>query len=123
MRRFSEPEKCEVWDRWQGGESMRSIARGLGRGQASVRTMIEACGGVRPAGQRRAARHLSVEEREEISRGLSAGMSLRGIAPPGTLTITSSRTGPSRVWAERPFLRPRTIGDLFFREEQVDEVL
>ncbi len=98
MRRFSVSERCEVWDRWQGGESMRSIARGLGRGQASVRAMIEACGGVRPAGQRRAARHLSVEEREEISRGLSAGGSLRGIVrglgrPASTVSREVARNG------------------------------
>ena len=98
MRRFSESEKCEVWDRWQGGESMRSIARGLGRGSASVRTMIESCGGVRPVRQRRAARHLSSVEREEISRGLSAGVSLRGIAaglgrPASTVSREVTRNG------------------------------
>ncbi len=28
--RFTELEKAEVWDRWQGGEAMRKIARRLG---------------------------------------------------------------------------------------------
>jgi IS30 family transposase len=98
VRRFSESERCEVWDRWQGGESMRSIARGLGRGSASVRTMIEAGGGVHPAGPRRSARHLSWVEREEISRGLSAGVSLRGIArglgrPASTVPREVARNG------------------------------
>jgi len=98
MRRFTEAEKADVWDRWRGGESMRSIARGLGRGSASVRTMIEAAGGVRPVPRRRCGRHLSVEEREEISRGLSAGESLRSIArglgrPASTVSREVARNG------------------------------
>jgi len=51
--RFTESEKAEVWDRWQGGEAMRSIARRLGRESSSVRTLIEDTGGVRPAPRRR----------------------------------------------------------------------
>ena len=80
MRKFTEAEKAEVWDRWQGGEAMRSIARRLGRESSSVRTMIEDCGGVRPVPRRRHPRHLSVVEREEISRGIATGKSLREIA-------------------------------------------
>jgi len=78
--RFTELEKVEVWDRWQGGEAMRSIARGLGRESSSVRTLIEDTGGVRPAPRRRSPRCLSLTEREEISRGVAAGESLRHIA-------------------------------------------
>lgn len=80
MRKFTEAEKAEVWDRWQGGEAMRSIARRLGRESSSVRTLIEDCGGVRPVPRRRDPRHLSVTEREEISRGIATGESLRQIA-------------------------------------------
>ncbi len=78
--RFTELEKAEVWDRWRGGEAMRKIARRLGRESSSVRTMIEDCGGVRPVPRRRHPRHLSVIEREEISRGIATGESLRQIA-------------------------------------------
>ena len=80
MRRFTEAEKAEVWDRWQGGESMRLIARRLGRGWSSVRTLVEDTGGVRPGPRRRSSRCLSLSEREEISRGVAAGESLRSIA-------------------------------------------
>ncbi len=41
MRRFTEAEKAEVWDRWQAGEAMRKIARRLGRESSSVRTLID----------------------------------------------------------------------------------
>ena len=78
--RFTEAERAEVWDRWQKGEAMRSIARRLGRESSSVRSMIEDTGGVRPARRRRASRCLSLTEREEISRGVAAGESLRMVA-------------------------------------------
>ncbi len=98
MRKFTEAEKAEVWDRWQGDEAMRSIARRLGREASSVRTMIEDCGGVRPVLRRRHPRHLSVIEREEISRGIATGESLRSIArrvgrAPSTVCREVTRNG------------------------------
>lgn len=98
MRKFTEAEKAEVWDSWQRGEAMRSIARRLGRESSSVRTMIEDCGGVRPVPRRRHPRHLSVMEREEISRGVAAGESLRSIAgrlgrAPSTVCREVTRNG------------------------------
>ena len=79
MRRFSEDERVEVWDRWQAGDANRLIGRDLGRSAASIRAFVESWGGVRPAPRRRSERHLSLDEREEISRGVAAGDSLRSI--------------------------------------------
>ena len=107
MRKFTEAEKAEVWDRWQGGEAMRSIARRLGRESSSVRTMIEDCGGVRLVPRRRHPRHLSIVEREEISRGIATGESLRQIArrlgrAPSTVCREVARNGGrSRYRAQR----------------------
>ncbi len=119
-RRFTEDERCEVWDRWQGGESMRSIAVGMNRGSASIRTMIQSTGGVRPKGRRRRAEHLTVEEREEISRGLAAGESMRTIArwlgrSPSTVCREINRNGGRRRYraqaadraADRRACRPK----------------
>jgi len=80
VARFSESDKALIWDWWQQGGSMRGVARELGRAHASVRTMIESGGGVRPLPRCRNVRHLSLEEREEISRGMASGESLRSIA-------------------------------------------
>ena len=107
MRKFTEAEKAVVWDRWPGGEAMRSIARRLGRESSSVRTMIEDCGGVRPVPRRRHPRHLSIVEREEISRGIATGESLRQIArrlgrAPSTVCREVARNGGrSRYRAQR----------------------
>lgn len=119
-RRFTDAERCEVWDRWQGGESMRSIAVGMNRGSASIRTMIQSTGGVRPKGRRRRAEHLTVEEREEISRGLAAGESMRTIArwlgrSPSTVCREVNRNGGRRRYraqaadrsADRRACRPK----------------
>ena len=80
MARFSEAEETLIWDWWKQGGSMRGVARELDRSSSSVRTMIESHGGVRPVPRCRSVRRLSLEEREEISRGLASGDSLRSIA-------------------------------------------
>ena len=72
MPRFSEAEVIEVcWDRWQAGDANRLIGRDLGRSAASIRAFVESWGGVRPEPRRRSSRHLSMLEREEISRGVA----------------------------------------------------
>ena len=97
-RRFSDAEIVEVWERRAAGELNRSIGRRLGRSGASIRGLIHASGGVRPAGRMRASGHLSLGEREEISRGVAAGDSLRVIArrlgrAPSTVSRELARNG------------------------------
>jgi len=75
--RFSEAEVVEVWERRQGN---RSIGRRLGRSAGSIRAFVESSGGVRPPLRLRSSRHLSLTEREEISRGIAAGERLAVIA-------------------------------------------
>ena len=79
-KRFTEAEIAEVWERRGAGEATRSIARQLGRNGSSIRRLFEDAGGVRLVPRHRADRHLSLAEREEVSRGIAAGESLRAIA-------------------------------------------
>ena len=79
-RRFTEAERAEIWDRLEAGASPASVAAVFSRYPSAVRALQLASGGVRPAARRRRAGALDLVEREEISRGLSAGMSLRAIA-------------------------------------------
>ncbi len=97
-RRFTEAEATEVWERRQSGESLRSIGRRLGRSAGSIRAFVESSGGVRPRVRCRSVRQLSFTEREEISRGLAAGESLRCIAgrlgrAPSTVSRELARNG------------------------------
>ena len=81
MRRaaMSAVEKERVWELWRMGKSLRAVARAVGCGEQQLRRYVWSTGGVRPAPRRRASRCLSIDEREEISRGLARGDSCRQI--------------------------------------------
>ncbi len=81
MVRMSESEGNELWDRWEAGESQRSIARALDRAPATVRTRLLSSGWRRPVPPAEwCSLRLSLDEREEISRGIARGESLRSVA-------------------------------------------
>ncbi len=77
---YTDTDKALMWDRWQKGESLNSIARHFGRSHSSIQGVFARTGGIRPAQRRRSRRALTLSEREEISRGVVAGQSLRLIA-------------------------------------------
>jgi IS30 family transposase len=79
-RRFSGAESAEIWDRWQRGEGLKLIGRVFGKNSSSIFAHLRPHGGIRPVPRRRASRVLSLAEREEISRGVAVGASLRSIA-------------------------------------------
>ncbi len=79
--RFSASERAELWERWRGGQCIADIARGLERrNKSGVYRILAADGGITPRPRRRAAAALKLDEREEISRGIAAGDSIRQIA-------------------------------------------
>ena len=80
MAGLSNEQQENVWALWAKGESIRLIARTIGVSQTPVRTLLRRHGGVKPPPRARNRRHLSLSEREEISRGLAAGLSCRVIA-------------------------------------------
>ena len=95
---YSAEQRAEIWDRWQRGESMRSIGRVFDRQSSSVFSVISPTGGIRPPDRRRGKSALSLSEREEISRGLSTKQSLRTIArqlrrAPSTISREVRRNG------------------------------
>src|SRR5438552_13561592 len=77
---LSPAEVDEVWRRWRSGEAVKVLGRGIRRHPSTVRDLLKRCGGVRPVPRRRGELRLSLAEREEISRGLAAGLSYRAIA-------------------------------------------
>lgn len=78
--RMSWSEKNELWQRWRRGESLSEIARGLHRVSSCVYNVVAAEGGMPPRLRQRPSRALSPTEREEISRQLAQGASLRAIS-------------------------------------------
>src|SRR5271167_1764057 len=81
-RRFglSAEQKSDVWRRWKAGQTLHEIGRAFGKEHSSIRCLVSRNGGIAPAVRRRALLALTQREREEISRGLASGSSIREIA-------------------------------------------
>ena len=77
---YTESQKALMWERWQKGDSLQQIAQLFDRNHSSVERILAETGGIRPAQRRRSRLTLTLAEREEISRGVAAGQSLRSIA-------------------------------------------
>ena len=98
--RYTDSQKGLMWDRWQKGESLHKIARLFDRHHSSVRRILAETGGIRPPARRRSLRTLSLAEREDVSRALVAGHSIRSIAAtlgrsPSTISREIRRNGGS----------------------------
>ena len=97
--RFTPKQRAELWDRWKNGQCIADIARALERrNKSGVYRVLALNGGIAPAARRRAPLALALEEREEISRGIAAGRSIRRIAAslgraPSTVSRELSRHG------------------------------
>jgi len=100
-----------MWDRWQKVESLAAIARLFDREDPSIERIIRETGGIRPPRRRRSRLALTLAEREEISRGLVAGHTIRSIA-------TSLDRAPSTVCREIK----RNGGRRRYRANQADEM-
>src|SRR5437016_10274819 len=109
--RFTPKQKAELWDRWRNGQRIADIARALERrNKSGVYRVLALNGGIAPAPRRRAPIALRLEEREEISRGIAAGRSIRRIAhglarSPSTVSREITRNGSCSTyrasWADR----------------------
>jgi IS30 family transposase len=95
---YSEAQKSQMWDRWQKGESLHSIAKLFDRGHSSIARILSLTGGIRPHKRRRSSLALTLFEREDISRGIAAELSIRAIAAqlgrsPSTVSREINRNG------------------------------
>ena len=96
--KYTAKQKADIWNRWQSGESMSSIGRIFDRPSSSIFNMLEPTGGIRPAPRKRSRLALTQSEREEISRGAVAKLSIRSIAAnlkrsPSTVSREIKRNG------------------------------
>ena len=93
------PQNIEVlWSRWQQGDTAVEISADLGCHNGTVTWHVERAGGLRPRPRHRAARQLTLEEREEISRGVARKEGVRTIARrlgrcPSTISRELARHG------------------------------
>ena len=78
--RLSLTERSEIWCRWKAGQSLHEIGRAFGKPHTSIRCLLLPRGGIPPAVRRRSRLALILAEREDISRGIASGSSIREIA-------------------------------------------
>ena len=106
-RRLTAADEDEIWERLRTGHAAKPTARALGISTGTVRAYLLRCGGIRPVPRRRSPCRLSLAEREEISRGLAAGLSLRTIAAelgraPSTVSREVATHGGQRRYRAAP---------------------
>jgi IS30 family transposase len=77
---LSAAQRTNLWARWKAGQSLHEIGRAFGQGHSSVHLLLSHHGGIVPAARRRSLLALTLAEREDISRGIASGSSIRGIA-------------------------------------------
>ena len=117
---FTAGQSAELWERWKNGEGLKAIGRVLGKPSSCIFNHVSPSGGIRPRPRRRSRLALTLAEREEISRGLATGRSLRAMAialgrAPSTVSREIVRNGglrrycaaaaESRAWKRA--LRPK----------------
>jgi IS30 family transposase len=95
---YSESQKALMWERWKQGATLHRIAQLFDRSHSSVHRILAETGGIRPPERHRSRLALTLAEREEISRGVVAGQSIRSIAArlnraPSTVSREIKRNG------------------------------
>ena len=73
-------EKRGVWSRWKAGQTLHEIGRAFDKPHSCIRAVLLPRGGIPPAARRRSRLALTLAEREDISRGIASGSSVREIA-------------------------------------------
>ena len=95
---YSASQRAVIWDRWRKGDTIHQIAGLFDRFHSSIHRILAETGGIRPAERHRSKSALTLTEREEISRGVVAGSSIRSIAAslgraPSTISRELRRNG------------------------------
>ena len=96
-----------MWERWKQGWTLQQIGQLFDRPHTSIQNVLSKTGGIRPPERSRSATALTLTEREEISRALVMGESMRSVAirlgrSPSTISREIRRNGgPERYRASR----------------------
>jgi len=107
---YTDGQKALMWERWRKGESLQHIAQLFDRNHSSIQRILAETGGISPAHRCRSRLALTLSEREEISRLLAVGRSIRMIA-------TSLCRAPSTISREIK----RNGGQISYRAARADQ--
>ena len=124
---FTAAQSAELWERWKKGEGLKSIGRAFGKPSSCIFAHLRPSGGIMPPARRRSRLALTMAEREEISRGIVEGQSVRAIArmlaraastvsrEEGRGELNSANSMPQRVQRAASALHPVIARDIFIR--------
>src|SRR6266571_5406556 len=95
---YTENQKALMWERWRKGDSLQVIAQLFDRNHSSIQRILAESGGIQPMQRCRSRLALTLAEREEISRQMAAGQSIRSVAAglgraPSTISREIKRNG------------------------------
>ncbi|MGT2460189.1 IS30 family transposase (plasmid) [Cupriavidus basilensis] len=95
---YTETQKALMWERWRKGDTLHRIAQLFDRYHSSIQGILAKTGGIQPAQRHRSGLALTLAEREEISRAVVAGQSIRSVAArlgraPSTISREVRRNG------------------------------
>jgi IS30 family transposase len=95
---YTDSQKALMWERWKDGWTLHEIGHLFDRRHTSIQGILSRTGGIRPPDRRRSLTALSLDEREDISRALVTGESIRSIAArlgraPSTVSRELKRNG------------------------------
>ena len=111
---LSAMQRADMWSRWKAGQSLQEIGRALGKDHVVIHLLLARHGGIAPAVRRRSPRALTLAEREDISRGIAGGGSIRAIArglgrAPSTVSREIARHGGRASYRPvKPISKPGT---------------
>lgn len=102
---YNAQQRALIWERYQQGDSLHDIAAMFDRFHSSIQGIIAKTYGIRPREKTRSALCLTVQEREEISRGLSSRLSIRQIdkdlnRAPSTISREINRNGGRKLYRD-----------------------
>src|ERR1035437_5306003 len=78
--KLSEQQRNDMWSRWKAGQSLHEVGRAFGKAHGVIHFMLAQRGGIAPVVRHRSLRTLTLAEREDISRGIASGGTIREIA-------------------------------------------
>ena len=112
---YTDAQKALMWERWKEGWTLHQVGHLFDRPHTSIHTILSKTGGIRPPDRRRSAKALTLAEREEISRALVIGESMRSVAArlgraPSTISREIGRNaGKTAIGRASPTKQPGTV--------------
>ena len=107
--RLSASQRVEVWRRWKAGESLHAIGRALGKDTSGHSPSVEASWWNCPSRPPSFTDPLTLQEREDISRGIACGSSIRDHRQRSDVSRVNDESGGRGMEGDRGPFQSRPV--------------